>query len=197
MFGKKDEPKVILAYARINAKIMPETRGELFEEPLAEAIKAAGLGEVTGGGTLQAKTGEIVYCGVDVDIIDLDKAPAFICEFLTQAGAPRGSELEFEVGGAQQRMAFGNKEGLGLYLNGTDLPDEVYKTSDVNVVVEELSKAIEDERGGRGVMLGHWQGPTETALYFYGESAEKMKAAMAEFLASYPLCQKSRLVQIA
>ncbi len=197
LFGRKHKPESAFAYAQINAKIMPEARGELFEDPLDEALKAAGLGEVTGGGTLQQKTGEIEYCGLDVDMFHVERAPAFICEFLTNAGAPRGSELQFESGGTKQRLAFGRTEGLGLYLNGTDLPLEVYKASDVNVVVEEINNAISDPQGGKGIMLGHWQGPTETALYFYGESAEKMKAAMAEFLSTYPLCRKSRLVQIA
>ena len=82
---------------------------------------------------------------------------------------------------------------MAIYLNGTDLPDEVYQTCDVNELFEEINRLL----GDRGDIQGHWQGPTETALYLYGYSAEEMKGLIANHLATYPLCQKARVEVIA
>ena len=69
----------------------------------------------------------------------------------------------------------------------------MYQSCDSNVVYDEINRRL----GERGSIQGHWQGPTETALYLYGYSAAEMRSLIEDFLKSYPLCQKSRLVQIA
>jgi hypothetical protein len=84
-------------------------------------------------------------------------------------------------------------EGLAIYLNGTDLPDEVYRDCDVNEVYAEINRLL----GDRGGIEGHWQGPTETALYLYGHSADEMRERIAGYMAEYPLCQRARVVRIA
>ncbi len=187
----KEDP--ILAYARINARIRPIDRGERFEDPLQETLEGTDVAEVTGGGTLQAKSGEIVYCGIDVDLYDLEQAISLICTTLEGLGAPKGSALEYEVDGERKEVPFGVLEGLAIYLNGTDLPDEVYKASDINDVVDRLINLL----GDRGEMLGYWEGPEETALYFYGESVDEMKQLIAEFVATHPLCELARCETIA
>jgi hypothetical protein len=183
----------ILAYARLNARIMPLDRGERYEDPLGEALAGSGLGEVTGGGTLQSSNGEIEYCGIDIDLFDVAKGVPFICEFLAQCGAPKGSALEYESEGQKSEVAFGTAEGLAIYLNGTDLPDEVYRDCDVNEVYAEINRLL----GDRGAILGHWQGPTETALYLYGHSVDEMRNLISGYTAAYPLCQKARVERIA
>jgi len=183
----------IFAYARLNARILPMDRGDRYEDPLIEALAENGYAEVTGGGTGQSENGEIAYCGIDLNLFDVEKGVPFICEFLAARGAPRGSAVEFEQNGERVEAPFGFLEGLAIYLNGTDLPDEVYQTCDVNELYEELNQLL----GGRGDIQGHWQGPTETALYLYGYSADEMKARIAEKLANYPLCRKARVEQIA
>ncbi|WP_207625594.1 hypothetical protein [Paenalcaligenes suwonensis] len=90
-------------------------------------------------------------------------------------------------------IPFGHQEGLALYLNGTDLPDEVYQNCDVNVVWSEVDKALGDE----GSIHSHYQGMTETAFYMYGNSYETMRERIQPFLDEYPLCQRCRIVQIA
>jgi hypothetical protein len=112
---------------------------------------------------------------------------------LESCGAPRGSKLTFEIDGNKTEVPFGKLEGLGIYFNGTDLPDEVYQSCDINYVFDEINRRI----GDRGSIQGHWQGPTETALYLYGSSVEEMKNAIAGFIAEYPLCQKARMEPIA
>jgi len=183
----------IPAYAQLNARIMPLDRGERYEDPLGGALAENGFGQVTGGGTMQSKEGEIEYCGIDIDLYDVPKGVPFICEFLAQRGAPRGSKLQYELKAKRIEVPFGVAEGLAIYLNGTDLPDEVYKEYDVNEVYEQINRLL----GDRGAIQGHWQGPTETALYLYGNSADEMRALISGFLAEYPLCQRARVVTIA
>jgi hypothetical protein len=183
----------ISAYAQLNARIMPLDRGERYEDPLGEALAGNGFGRVTGGGTMQSREGEIAYCGIDLDLIDVPKGVPFICEFLTQRGAPRGSKLQYENEGQKIEVPFGVAEGLAIYLNGTDLPDEVYRECDVNGVYDEINRLL----GDRGAIQGHWQGQTETALYLYGDSADEMRDLISGYMAEYPLCQRARVVRIA
>ena len=95
--------------------------------------------------------------------------------------------------GKKVDVPFGSLEGLAVYLNGTDLPHEIYKQCDVNHVVDEINRLLH----GKGAMFGHWQGPKETALYLYGDSADEMRHLISGFMDEYPLCQKARVVKIA
>ena len=56
--------------AQLNDKIMPIARGEVYEDPLDEFLKLKWYGEVSGGGTLQSKSGEIEYCDVEIKLKD-------------------------------------------------------------------------------------------------------------------------------
>lgn len=185
--------EAIATYAQLNARVMPIDRGERFEDPLGEGLEEQGLGEVTGGGTMQEADGEIEYCGIDVDLVDLERGVPFVCELLTRCGAPKGSKLTYELDGEQVEVPFGEAEGLAIYLNGTDLPAEVYATSDINVIYDEMNDLLGDE----GEIQGHWQGPRETALYMYGKSFDEMASRLAKYLEVTPLCQRARVVRIA
>ena len=196
MFGNlfKRRPKPVKQYlvAQLNAKVMPLDRGELFEDPLDIALKAATFGEVSGGGTLQAESGEIEHCDIEIECQDLsEELFALIVSTLEALGAPKGSKLHIETQGRE--LPFGKLEGLAVYLNGTDLPDEIYRDSDSNFVRDEFERLL----GTEGRVLNWWQGPTETALYMYGSSFSTMRDRLATFIASYPLCQQCRVVQIA
>jgi hypothetical protein len=183
----------VFAYAYLNMRITPMGRGHIFEDPLMEALEENGYGEVTGAGTAQGEEGEIEYCGIDLDIHDLEQGIPFICEFLTNCGAPKGSKLQLERDGEQEEIPFGDIEGLAVYMNGTDLPDNVYEECDINDVVDEINRLL----GDAGQMLDYWEGPRDTALYLYGASADEMRSLIADYLASYPLCQKCRVERIA
>lgn len=43
----------------------------------------------------------------------------------------------------------------------------------------------------------HWQGPTESALYMYGQNFETIRERIQPLLDSYPLCQRCRVERIA
>ena len=181
--------EAIFAYAQLNARVQPLDRGDRYEDPLQDALATNGWAEVTGGGTSQELNGEIKYCGIDLDLIDVENSVPLICQVLESCGAPNGSKLTFEINGTKQEISFGKLEGLAIYFNGTDLPAEVYQTCDINFVAEEINRLL----GDCGSIQSHWQGPTETALYLYGHSAQEMRELIAVFMAEYPLCQQARL----
>ena len=178
--------------ARLNLRAQPLDRGDVFEDPLDEILQAAGTGKVTGGGTQLGEEGEIEFCDLEITVSEAtDAALDALREALEGLGAPRGSKLIWN-GGANE-LAFGTCEGLAVYLNGTDLPDAVYEECDLNLVYEELGRLV----GSEGRVVSHWQGPRETALYLYGQSADAMLARIRPFLDIYPLCQKARIVKLA
>lgn len=193
MLSKLFRRKPTFVFAELNIRIMPEQRGMWFEDPLDEALKAEKLGEVTGGGTLQDASGEILSVGLDLELVDVDRGVPFAAEFLAGHGAPKGSKFEYQRKGEKQVIPFGLAEGLGLYLDGANLAPEVYRDCSADAVLNGVAEAL----GDLGACAGDWQGPAETALYFYGRSFADMRAAIGPFLASYPLCRGARVVQIA
>ena len=177
-------------YVTLNARLRPLDRGTRFEDPLLELLeeKVRDL-EVTGGGTLLSPNREPSSCDIDLSFTD-DPARTLllIVETLEKLGAPVGSHAR-HGGGDTNKVMFGRTEGVGIYLNGTDLPDEVYQTSDVNELITRLG----DSLGDAGEMLSYWEGPTETALYFYGPSADTMTRLWSDVLARHPLAQRCRV----
>ena len=181
-----------LVIAHLNARAQPLDRGEVFEDPLSDILQAAGIGEVTGGGTMLGEEGEIEFCDLEIMVPEAtDAVLGAIREALEGLGAPKGSRLIWNDG--VNELEFGTLEGLAVYLNGTDLPDAVYEQSDASFVYEELGRLV----GSEGRVVSHWGGPRETALYLYGRSAKTMLARIRPFLDSYPLCDKARIVTIA
>lgn len=87
-------------------------------------------------------------------------------------------------------MPFGTTECVAVFLDGTTLPMDVYKTSDVNVVLRNLKTAL----GDLGESRSHWRGNKETAMFFYGRKAEEMYTSMLPVLSTERLCQNSRVV---
>ncbi len=182
--------------AQINHRIQPLDRGDLYEDPLDEMLQVAGWGAVTGGGTQMLESFEIAHVDVEIELSDLaqtqgDAALQSIIQFLEKAGAPKGSKIIRHDGG--DPINFGQCDGLGLYMNGTDLPDAVYEAEDINDVVEALDALL----SGISAFDAFWEGSTETALYAYGKSFAKIKAIIEPYVASHPLCQMARIVQIA
>ncbi|MCF7749298.1 hypothetical protein KQ945_00970 [Bacillus subtilis subsp. subtilis] len=174
---------------KLNARLQPEHRHALFEDPLDALLESAELGQLTGGGTALSEDGEVEYGDIEIALNDAASLPGVI-ELLEQLGAPKGSLIQ-RAGAPDQ--PFGVTEGLALYLNGTDLPDEVYAQCDSNDLFEQIVERIE----GVGEICSWWQGPTETALYLYGASFETLNARIAELVATYPLCQGARVVRTA
>jgi hypothetical protein len=81
-------------YVRIPASLQPLERGELFEDPLQEALAEAALGEVTGGGSQLAEDNSIAYCGIDVVVNDRSRGLDLIRRTMKRLQAPRGTIIE-------------------------------------------------------------------------------------------------------
>lgn len=184
----------IAAVVNLNARVQPLDRGERYEDALIEALDGRAFYEVVGGGSLLLPGGnEIEYCCIDLDIHRLDAAIPLITDSLNAAGAPKGSFLSYTDQNEQEhKVAFGETVGLAIYLNGTDLPDDVYARCDVDDLIAMIDELIE----GFGSYQSYWQGPTETALYIYGSSHARLLSALRGVLADYPLCAKARLVDL-
>jgi hypothetical protein len=191
--SKADTDYRISATAEFNHKIGPIDRGERYEDPLGDALSEKGFGEVDGGGTMQSKEGEILFIDVHMHLSNPDESIPFVTRMLEEQGAPKGSKLKIYEGDEVAReIPFGVREGFAIYLDGVNLPDEVYRDSDSNVVVSEIDRLLD----GHGEIEAHWQGPTETALYVYGDSIATMKPLIQEFMESYPLCKGARVVDL-
>lgn len=177
----------MMVIATLNARLQPVQRVERYDDPLHEFLQARSAGSVEGGGTLLAEDGEVESADVEIELHDPDQL-----ELLAQAfellGAPRGSMLQ----AGDRTLPLGRLEGLGLYLNGTDLPAEVYGASDVNQVIATLEELL----GHAGELHGWWEGPRETALYFYGSSYDAMAELLRDYVATEPLCAQSRTVRL-
>jgi hypothetical protein len=203
LFKSKPPSKPIVGYAKLNMRLQPVARGELFEEPLIRALEESKLGAVTGGGSRAGPSDgesnelEVQWCVIDVQMADAERSAQLICNCLNRHGAANGSQLEFYVDDKRYVADFGVAEGIAVYLKSQALAGEDSAQTKFNDVMELLSNLIAPESGGRGTILDCWHGPTEVAMYMYGRSAELMKAAIAPLLATNPLCKGARVVVIA
>ena len=178
----------------LNDKMMPIERGDTYEDPIDDFLQSKGIGEVTGGGTLQLETGEIEYCDIQILLYSKEiqeEQINLIIEKFEELGAPKGSKLVNKK--LNRYIEFGKKEGLVIYLDGVNLDKEVYENCDSNYVISEIKKLTNDNSEA----LRYWENNNETALYFYSNSYEEMKESIKEFRNSYPLCQNSRIDRIA
>lgn len=176
---------------RLNARLQPIHQFQL-EDVIHAILTKEKMGETNGGGIAQNPEGETTYCEIEI-YLNENKPSALIrlTHILNRMGIPKGSTLwgfdpEFNI-------EVGTLEGLGYYLNNTELPYYIYETCNVNDVLDQMEQAIE----GIGHLYSYWKGKAYTALYFYGSSYNEMKRKIEPFNTIYPLCQKSRIEQIA
>ena len=85
-----------------------------------------------------------------------------------------------------------NEEAVLIYLDGTNLPNEVYANYDLATLEDQLIEAINTHRVGE--FDGNEMGNRETTLFTYGPDANKLFAAMEPVLRAYPLCKNARVV---
>jgi hypothetical protein len=85
-----------------------------------------------------------------------------------------------------------NEEALLISLDGQGLDDTVYQACDLSTLEDLLIDQI--ERDGIGRIDGHEIGPAQTMIYLYGSDAEELFSRVQPILATYPLCQNSRVI---
>jgi len=116
-------PDPVTLTARLHEHIEPLDRGERYEDPLDTALRAADLGEVTGGGSQLGALGEIEFADIEIRVLSVDDALPMIVRSLEDAGAPVGSQIISNAGTVRE---FGQQQSVAVYLDGVSLPDEVY-----------------------------------------------------------------------
>ena len=199
----KAETMVIV---NLKARLRPLYRGDL-EDVFLDVCKEVGIeADVVGGGTLIDDNGEMLECDIEIALPQINEdIIKHIIDFFESTLAPKGSSLKIENDantnintdenekGVATKIEFGQHEGLGLYINMTDLPNPVYQDCDINHVYEECNNLLE----GIGRVHSYWEGETQTALYMYGDDYDEMVKRIEPFVTSYPLCEKSKVVRIA
>lgn len=95
------------AFARILDPIGPWQRVAKYEEPLSEALRERGFGEVEGGGTSVSEDERIEWVGLDIYLTDFDEALQFTRLRLHELGAPQGSVLEYKKDGEEMILSIG------------------------------------------------------------------------------------------
>jgi hypothetical protein len=191
LFKRTSDPRPVIT-VRLNARLQPLHRDEHFEAPLDAWLRENGLGEVSGGGTAFTPEAGVLSCDLELRLVSLDRETLDqVSGRLKALGAPAGSALIVEATG--EAFPLGDGGGLALHLNGTDLPDETYASCDPDELIAMLNAAL----AGRGKVMSHHDGATETSLYLYGGDNDAMRAAIAPVLASYPLCERARLERLA
>lgn len=101
----------LFVYVKIPEDIGPLDRGAKYEDPLERLFSERRLGEITGGGSQLGEarpdgTTSIEFCGVDVQVTELEPSLALLREALPNLGAPDGTELHYTVRGARLLDAY-------------------------------------------------------------------------------------------
>jgi hypothetical protein len=96
----------LFVYVRMPGDLDPFDRHERFGDPLDEALGREQLGCVTGGGSQFAPPDkddgrEVVFCGLDVDLYDVEKGLAVLCRELIRLKVPPDTVLLYELGGRE------------------------------------------------------------------------------------------------
>jgi hypothetical protein len=98
----RDNP--LFVYIKLPGDIDPLDRSERFADPLQEALEKAKVGTITGGGSQLSEPdseGErgVEFCGIDVDLYDIEKGLALLRRELVALQVPPGTTLLYEVNG--------------------------------------------------------------------------------------------------
>jgi hypothetical protein len=179
--------------AKLWEHIEPYARGDRYEDPLQKYLVAEGIGVVTGGGTQLRQDRSIEFVNVDLSISNVEQNLPKVAAELTRLGAPKDSELRYEIDGTEHVLRFGRLECVAIFLDGVNLPKHVYEIADVNEVISRLNAAVTEN--SLGEFRAHWEGPRETGLFFYGDDAAAMHRAMVPVFEREPLCQNARVVE--
>lgn len=173
----------------LNARLQPAHRASL-EKALVGICKEKELQVIGLGGetTTDPETGEASSCTFELELGSADIAPEIV-QIFEVILAPKGSTWNLE---GDEPQPFGTAEGMALRLDVSDLPKEEYEAGTASLY-EECNKAL----SGAGAIVSNLTRDGETILYIYGSSFKDLVVRIQPLLESHPLCQKSRLEQIA
>jgi hypothetical protein len=181
-------PRPHYAVVTIWEHIAPVDRGIRYAEPLYEALGEDDI-SIVGEGSAFTKELGIEYVNLELELADLSLIPTII-ETLEKRGAPKGSELKFSNLDKETLVEFGTSECLALFLDGVNLPDEVYQSTDI----DELVVKLRDSSEGFAEYRASWAGDYETSIHFFCDDADAMFQRMEPVISTYPLCRNCRVV---
>lgn len=150
-----------------------------FVIPLDRDLQRSGLGRVTGFEVDRDDAGEPTGLTITLSLVtDAPRAFEHVAQVLERLDAPAGSW----IGNAEcpRMLAFGRSFGLGLYLSRTEAGED-----DRLDVLEACTDALE----GAGLYQGSVSVGDRTALYFYGDSFNRMRAAVTFVMSTDPRCK--------
>lgn len=89
-------------YLKIPEPLMPLDRGSKYEDPIDAVLEPRRLGSVSGGGSQLGDerpdgTPTIAFCGIDIDVTDLEEARSVLRATLVELGAPAGTEIHYSI----------------------------------------------------------------------------------------------------
>jgi hypothetical protein len=84
------------------------------------------------------------------------------------------------------------EQAVLVYLNGSELSDEIYQHYDTSTLEDQLIAVIQSHNLGE--FDGNEFGPAGVTLYMYGRDAEVLFNGIEPVLRAYPLCQRARVV---
>lgn len=176
----------------INDKIEPIDRGQHYEKPLNRFLKKNNLGKTAGAGTEIDSDGDIKFVTLDIKLntteTEFNKVIEAVITFLEKGGIPKGSKIL----SGEKSISFGNLDGLAIHFDNVGLSPEVYKSSDINFVIDTIIQLLNDKSD----IIRYLQNPNETILYFYGMSYDKMINLIKPFAESYPLFENCKFNRI-
>ena len=172
-----------LAEAYLPVKLGRLDAESVFGRPVDRRLRAMGLGKVAGVRTRQDAEGRIEGVELSFALATLHpRALRTVGTLLEELDAPLGSSVSFAETGA--RHIFGRTEGLGLVL---DPRDGVSRRKDRLAVLEACTDALE----GQGLYQGSNDRGENPVLYFYGDSFNEMKSALAGVMRTEPRCRNA------
>jgi hypothetical protein len=178
-------------YVEIPEALDPFSRGEYYEDPLSDALEAAGLGEVTGGGTAFSDDRGISSVGIDVDLTEWDRGLALVRETLERCGVPRGTRLFFPRDGEEQIWEIGTWEPVTIYLDRAGR-ENLGDDPALRDFGQRLGAALAAAEAGE--IRGSSATDAEIIANLTGPDPNRLYATIEPLLTADPLCRNARVV---
>lgn len=107
-----------LIYVCMPGDIDPMDRHVHLEDALDTELKLSGIGYISGGGSMLGEelpdgTETVEFCGIDVEVTDVDAGRALLREHLPRLGCPLGTVLQYRLSGERRQDEY---DGAGWAL---------------------------------------------------------------------------------
>lgn len=177
-FGRDDG---YVAQVEMPVRLAPELAEIAFVRPLDRDLTANGLGRVAGFDVELDEDGEPDTLTIALSLVtDAPRVHERVADLLEGLDAPAGSR----IGSAEcaDMAEFGKSYGLALYLPRNETDEEARL---------EILEACTDALEGAGIYQGSVSVKDRTALYFYGDSFNEMRAAVTFIMSTDPRCKNA------